>query len=102
MNDSLAVILDDSVAGVLVRMRGGRLRFDYSDEYRARPGATPLSLSMPIQVRSHSDRAVNPWLWGLLPDNDAVLRRWARQFHVSASSPCEPQMPSPTRRGPPT
>lgn len=24
---------------------------------------------------------------GLLPDNDAVLRRWARQFHVSASSP---------------
>src|ERR1019366_160687 len=25
--------------------------------------------------------------WGLLPDNDAVLARWARQFHVSSSSP---------------
>jgi serine/threonine-protein kinase HipA len=30
---------------------------------------------------------VAPWLWGLLPDNDAVLRRWARQFHASAASP---------------
>jgi serine/threonine-protein kinase HipA len=26
-------------------------------------------------------------LWGLLPDNDLVLSRWAREFHVSASSP---------------
>ena len=30
---------------------------------------------------------MTPWLWGLLPDNEAVLRRWARHFHVSASSP---------------
>jgi serine/threonine-protein kinase HipA len=30
---------------------------------------------------------VTPWLWGLLPDNEAVLRRWARHFHASASSP---------------
>ena len=28
-----------------------------------------------------------PWLWGLLPDNQAVLERWARDFHASASSP---------------
>jgi serine/threonine-protein kinase HipA len=42
---------------------------------------------MPIQVRSHPDQVVTSWLWGLLPDNDAVLRRWAREFHVSASSP---------------
>ena len=42
---------------------------------------------MPTQVPSHADRAVAPWLWGLLPDNEAVLSRWARQFHVSASSP---------------
>jgi serine/threonine-protein kinase HipA len=26
-------------------------------------------------------------LWGLLPDNEAVLARWARQFQASASSP---------------
>jgi len=87
MTDSLAVILDDLVVGTVTRLRGGRLRFDYSVEYQEQSGGTPLSLSMPIQVRSHSDRVVAPWLWGLLPDSDAVLRRWAREFHVSASSP---------------
>jgi serine/threonine-protein kinase HipA len=46
-----------------------------------------LSLSMPVQVRSHPDGVVTPWLWGLLPDNEAVLRRWAREFHASAASP---------------
>ncbi len=87
MTDSLLVIVEDLVAGTVTRLRGGRLRFEYSDEYRERSGGTPLSLSMPIQVRSHPDQVVTPWLWGLLPDNDAVLRRWAREFHVSASSP---------------
>lgn len=63
------------------------MRFDYDEGYRKRQGAVPLSLSMPTQIRSHTDRIVSAWLWGLLPDNDAVLGRWARQFHASASSP---------------
>jgi serine/threonine-protein kinase HipA len=87
MTDSLVVILDDDVAGTLTRLPGGRLRFAYDDEYRERGNATPLSGSMPTQVRSHPDSAINPWLWGLLPDNEAVLSRWARDFHASASSP---------------
>ena len=87
MTDSLVVILEHAVAGTLTRLPNGRSRFEYDDTYRQRPGATPLSLSMPTQVRTHSDQVVTPWLWGLLPDNEAVLARWARQFHVSASSP---------------
>jgi serine/threonine-protein kinase HipA len=87
VTDALLVILDDQIAGTVTRLRGGRLRFDYNDAYRERSGGTPLSLSMPIQVRSHPDQVVTSWLWGLLPDSDAVLRRWAREFHVSASSP---------------
>ncbi len=87
MTDSLVVLLDDTVAGTVTRVARGALRFDYADDYRQRPDATPLSLSMPTQVRSHPDHVITPWLWGLLPDNDAVLARWARQFHVSASSP---------------
>lgn len=86
MSDVLVVLLNDLAAGTLTRMPGGRLRFDYDDRYRSN-SVTPLSLSMPIQVRSHSDHVVKPWLWNLLPDNDAVLRRWARQFDASASSP---------------
>src|SRR6266567_8262952 len=87
MSDTLMVILDNTVAGTLARLPGGRLRFDYADDYLERSTPTPLSVSMPTQVRSHSDQVVAPWLWGLLPDNDAVLSRWARDFHASASSP---------------
>jgi serine/threonine-protein kinase HipA len=86
MTEVLVVILDDVVAGTVTRDERGRLRFDYAADYE-KSAATPLSLSMPIPVRSHPDRVVTPWLWGLLPDNEAVLGRWARQFHVSPSSP---------------
>ncbi len=87
MRDALVVILDDAVAGTLTRLPQGRLRFDYDDDYRRRSEPTPLSLSMPTQIKSHPDNVVTPWLCGLLPDNEAVLTRWGRQFHVSASSP---------------
>ena len=86
MSDSLVVILDDVVAGTLTRLSGGRLRFDYDAAYQGQAGHTSLSLSMPVQVASHPHQTISPWLWGLLPDNEAVLRRWAREFHVSASS----------------
>jgi serine/threonine-protein kinase HipA len=85
MTNSLTVILDDAMAGTVSRLQGGRLRFDYDDAYRAMPNATPLSVSMPKSVRTHSNSVITPWLWGLLPDNEAVLARWAREFHTSAS-----------------
>lgn len=85
MADTIVVLLDDGVAGTVTRLPGGRLRFDYEDQYRARVASTPLSVSMPTDVRAYSDAHISPWLWGLLPDNDAVLRRWARDFHASAS-----------------
>lgn len=85
MTDSLTVILDDAVAGTVTRLQGGRLRFDYDDSYRAIPSTTPLSVSMPKSVRTHSDAIITPWLWGLLPDNQDVLARWARDFHTSTT-----------------
>jgi len=87
MSDSLAVLIGDRVAGTLTRLAGGRLRFDYDPLYSHSSAPIPLSLSMPVRIDSHPDRVVRPWLWGLLPDNEAVLRRWAREFQVSASSP---------------
>jgi serine/threonine-protein kinase HipA len=87
VTEPLIVILGDVVAGTITRLPGGKLRFDYDESYMSRAAATPLSTSMPVQVRSHPDRVITPWLWGLLPDNDAVLTRWGREFQVSASSP---------------
>lgn len=83
MSDTLAVLLDDVIAGAVSRLRGGRLSFEYDDDYRTDAGHTPLSVSMPTSVRSHADASINPWLWGLLPDNPLVLERWSRQFHTA-------------------
>ncbi|HEX9968511.1 MAG TPA: type II toxin-antitoxin system HipA family toxin, partial [Acidimicrobiales bacterium] len=85
--DALVVLMGDEVAGTLVRLADRRLRFDYDSAYRESPDATPLSLSMPTQIPTHRDGVVTPWLWGLLPDNDAVLSRWAREFQVSSADP---------------
>lgn len=87
MTDPLIVLLDDTAAGTITRLTSGRLRFDYREAYRVTPGATPLSVSMPTAIATHPDGVITPWLWGLLPDNELVLARWAREFHVSASSP---------------
>ena len=85
--DTLVVVMHDVVAGVLTRQADGRVRFEYDAAYRAGAEATPMSRSMPLVVSGHGDAVVTPWLWGLLPENDAVLARWAREFQVSASSP---------------
>src|SRR5215218_6726411 len=87
MSETLVVLLEDAVAGTLTRFPGGRLAFAYDEDYRQRAETTALSLSLPKQIREHTGARIEAWLWGLLPDNDAVLQRWGRQFHVSPSSP---------------
>lgn len=94
----LALLIGDDLAGWVKQTSGGQLRFTYDDGYRDRVmagagndsaarGATPVSVSMPAQVAEHPDRVVAAWLWGLLPDSDAVIRRWSRDFQVSGQSP---------------
>jgi len=85
VTDELWVLLGDQVAGRVTRKQG-TLRFAYDNEYRARRGPTPLSVSMPVETAQHSDQAVSPWLAGLLPDNESVLARWARTFQVGSSA----------------
>jgi serine/threonine-protein kinase HipA len=80
------VLLGNRVAGVLQRA-GGSLTFTYDADYQQDRAATPISVSMPLTRRRHGDAEVNPWLWGLLPDNTRVLDRWAREFQVSAGNP---------------
>jgi serine/threonine-protein kinase HipA len=82
----LVVLMNGRVAGKVFR-NGTQLRFEYNDEYRHDTAALPLSVSMPLQVRSYGNSVITPWMWGLLPDNDAVLARWSREFKVSAASP---------------
>jgi serine/threonine-protein kinase HipA len=36
-----------------------------------------------LRVSPYSHATIHPYLWGLLPDNDRVLERWAREFGCS-------------------
>lgn len=85
--NTLTVILEGRAVGELQRLRNGSLRLGYDAAYGADPKATPLSVSLPPGTQTHGDTDVSPWLWGLLPDNGDVLRRWGRDFGVSAASP---------------
>ncbi len=78
----LIVLLDGREVGVVTYSRG-RLDFTYAETWRSGPGAYPLSLSMPLAAVRHPHGTVEPFLWGLLPDNEVVLTRWAQRFQVS-------------------
>jgi serine/threonine-protein kinase HipA len=66
-------------AGIVER-EGGTLSLTYDSDYLDDPTATPLSLSLPLSGRTHSNRPVEAYLRGLLPDNAVVRRRWAHNF----------------------
>lgn len=87
MTDVLTVIVGRRVAGSLSRLPGGKLQFDYDDQYAQDPDATPLSVSMPFDQRCHPDQVITPWLWGLLPDDPSVLANWARRFDLPRATP---------------
>lgn len=83
---SLELLIGTDHAGTVRRSDGARLSFEYDPGYAHQVAATPVSVSMPKQVSHHPDGRISPWLWGLLPDSDAVLNRWASEFHVSSGS----------------
>jgi serine/threonine-protein kinase HipA len=82
---ALAVHMHGHLVGSIDTTDRRSLRFTYDRDYAADPASTPLSVSMPLRVSSYSHATVHPYLWGLLPDNDRVLDRWAREFGCSPS-----------------
>ena len=83
MTELLVVVADRRIMGDIRRDRRGRLTFVYDDRWRSMDAAYPLSLSIPLMVAEHEHPRIEPWLWGLLPDNEAILARWGQRFHVS-------------------
>lgn len=84
MTKELIALLDGKETGRVVRDNRGRLTFTYNEQWREAAGAYPLSLSMPLTLAEHPNAKIDPFLWGLLPDNEIILGNWARKFHVSA------------------
>ena len=79
----LLALSGKALLGRVLRSNSGRLKFVYEEAWRSADGAFPLSLSMPLTSPEHSHAKIDAFLWGLLPDNAAVLDSWGRQFQVS-------------------
>ena len=77
----------ESMGRVLWDSEKDRLAFEYDQSWRENPQTYPLSLSMPLTATSHAHAVVEPFLWGLLPDNNEILRRWGQRFQVSPRNP---------------
>jgi serine/threonine-protein kinase HipA len=84
---SLHVLINGEQIGLLNQNPHGQLSFRYEESWWQRGDATPLSLSMPTGGRDYPNRVVEPFLRGLLPDNESVLRRWGQRFGVPWNSP---------------
>jgi serine/threonine-protein kinase HipA len=87
MARSLDVYIAGVMAGIITHKPGGNYRFDYDPAYRQGLQRIPLSQSLPLTLARHGMRPISNWMWGLLPDNDITLDRWARRFQVSARNP---------------
>lgn len=79
----LAALLNGVVVGWVYETGNARLAFRYEPSWQEDPDAYPLSWSMPLAAQQHGDRATRAYLWGLLPDDGAVLAGWARRFGAS-------------------
>lgn len=84
MTAELIALLDGQQTGRVLRDKHGKLAFAYHETWREAPDAYPISISMPLALSEHPNARIDPYLWGLLPDNEIVLSHWARKFHVSA------------------
>lgn len=85
--DALDVFISGRHVGELRQLQGGKLSFSYSDQWMGGKVAIPLSLSMPTIRKTHEGKAVEAFLWGLLPDNEHTLSMWGQRFQVSARNP---------------
>ncbi|HWB38123.1 MAG TPA: HipA domain-containing protein [Rugosimonospora sp.] len=83
----LVVLLGGHRVGTVTMDVTGRLALAYDPEWLTDPQAVPVSLSMPLVQRAHDDGPTRAYLSGLLPDNERVLERWGRDYHVSPGQP---------------
>ncbi|MEO7329369.1 MAG: type II toxin-antitoxin system HipA family toxin [Minicystis sp.] len=84
---ALIALLSGRPVGRVERGPEGRLTFRYDDDWSSVKSAIPLSLSMPLTSPTHKHERIEAFLWGLLPDNDVILERWAKRFQVSPRNP---------------
>lgn len=86
MSDELLVLLKGRMVG-RIRKHQGEHTLEYEQSWRENRDSYPLSLSLPLARKTHTDPEVGAYLEGLLPDSEVILRNWGRRFGVSHRSP---------------
>ena len=80
----LMVSLNGIKVGTLSKDKNGGLHFSYTEQWMDRPGARPISLSLPITKQKHSGDVVYNFFDNLLPDSSDIRNKIQARFNVSS------------------
>jgi serine/threonine-protein kinase HipA len=83
MARTLDVYLLDDLAGHLTQSDGGEMAFEYAESWLNRPGAAPLSQSLPLRKKRFRRRECRGFFAGILPD-EAKREIIARNLGITA------------------
>lgn len=83
----LEVLISTEHAGTVRLDPEGRLSFAYTASWNSAHPAFPLSYALPQNSARHGHKEINAYLWGLLPENPAILDRLALDNQIAARNP---------------
>jgi serine/threonine-protein kinase HipA len=81
MARTLDVYLHDDLVGQLIQDDGGQMVFEYAEGWLNKPGATPLSQSLPLRRERFTRNECRGYFAGILPE----LRRFPEMTHVCSA-----------------
>jgi serine/threonine-protein kinase HipA len=88
MKGTLHILSGNVSVGSLVYDRTkDEISLSYEEAWQFGAESFPVSLSLPLTRKRHSDVSIRPFLQGLLPDNPAVIEAWGKRFQVSPRNP---------------
>src|SRR5713226_3206717 len=83
MAKTLDVYLRDELVGHLIQDDGGQMVFDYVQSWLNKPGATPLSQSLPLRMERFKRNECRGFFAGILPE-ESKREIIARNLGISA------------------
>src|SRR5277367_224540 len=83
MAKTLDVYLREELVGHLIQDDGGQMVFDYLQSWLERPGASPLSQSLPLRKERFSRKECRGFFNGILPE-ESKREIIARNLGISA------------------
>jgi len=77
MAKTLDVYLHRELVGYLIQNDGGQMVFDYAESWLEKPGATPLSHSLPLREKRFTRKECRGYFAGVLPEESkrAIIAR---------------------------